>query len=148
MLVRLALFPLLLLAAAARAADAPAASPAVYSVHATLSQKGNICLLKFAIIKTDGSLKSEIATRPAIQLSDGQSAEVMVDEGAAAGAPATAAAGVGDKAPPPFSGYRLAVFKPITTTQATYVFTVVKNGVITHAITGTVAPAPATRPAL
>lgn len=146
-MVRL-LLPLLLMGATVRAADTPATAPVLYTVTGTAKEHDGMYLLKILIIKTDGQLKSEIASRPAIQMKNGQSVELMMGSADARG-PAGGGGGGGGAATKlmPFTGYKLTAIKPTSNNQVLYVLTVVEEDVVTWASTGTFVPEAATQPA-
>jgi hypothetical protein len=139
------LLPLLILTGTVRAADAPATAPALYTIHGTVKAQDGVYLLKVAILKTDGELHTEIASRPYIQMKDGQAAEIMIgSEGGRAGGGGGGGAAVHLA---PFTGYKLTAIKATSSNQVIYVFTVVEKDVVTFASTGTMAPEAATQPA-
>ncbi len=139
-MVRL-LLPLLLMGATVRAADTPATAPVLYTVTGTAKEHDGMYLLKILIIKTDGTLKSEIVSRPAIQMKNGQRAEVEVGQ-------MTPVVGGGDGTiHQVFSGIRVTAIKAAWSPQVLYMAMVVEKDVVTWAGTGTFVPEAATQPA-
>jgi hypothetical protein len=137
------LLPLLLLMGTVRAADVPATPPAQYTIKGTAKAQDGVYLLKVTIVKSDKALHTAVASRPYIQMKDGQVTEIMVGsgEGGRAGGD-----GGGDAVHTPFTGYKLTAIKATSSDEVMYVFTVVEQDVVTFASTGTFAPEATTQP--
>jgi hypothetical protein len=133
-----ALLPLLLAAAPVPAPPAPPASqpaPALYTITGTAKQSGNTYLIKFALMCLQADGTYDVLSRPALQIENGQRAEVAIGTQTPKITPAGALA-------TQFSGIRITVIKPISSPQISYVAMVVENDVVKWASASTLTPDP------